>query len=450
MRWLLIPLLSLLVLSGAAAYGIALNFARDEFDRALYESAYDIAQLSIQAAKNGQPPSLLPREASELILSDKYDKVYYNIRDTTGLLLSGEEEIDAPPPAFDRRKNKDEQFYEDVIAGNKVRVVSIPLLLQTGAEQNLIHIQVAETLNKRRLLAEKILTGLILPQTLLILLAAGIVWFAVKRSLRPLGMLEASVAAMSPADLSPIQAPDAPTEAQPLINAINGLVQRLQAVLDAQNRFIADAAHQLRTPLAGLKAQIALAARQNSPQDMHHSLGQLTLGAERLTHLVNQLLSAARNEPGADRSLQMVTLDLNALAQATTSEWVNAAVKRGIDLGFESAPSPIWIKGDSLRLSELLGNLLDNALRYTPRSSMVTVRVTAEGMLEVEDNGPGIPEQDRERVFERFHRLLGNAAEGSGLGLAIVKEIAQIHGSTVSVGSGPGGIGACFRVKFPL
>jgi two-component system sensor histidine kinase TctE len=449
LKWLLIPLLSLLVLSGIAAYGIALNFARDAFDRALYESAYDVAQLIQKSIQDGKPPFPLPHTASDLILADKYDDIYYNILDERKTVLSGEPHL--APPLFPPGKNtgKEELFYDAVMDGKPIRVASISFFLHYADHDQRIHIQVAETLNKRRQLAKQILTGLILPQLLLILLATGVVWFAVGRGLRPLSRLEASVAERSHLDLSPVQAPDAPAEAQPLVNAINALLQRLQLILSAQNRFIADAAHQLRTPLAGLKAQIALALRQQSLEDVRHSLDQLQIGAERLTHLVNQLLSVARNEPGADRSLALASIDLNTLAQGTTGEWIADAVKRNIDLGFEGAGHSVMVNGDAMRLNELLKNLLDNALRYTPSGGTVTVRVTAEPALEVEDNGPGIPKEERERVFERFYRLLGNGADGSGLGLAIVKEIAQSHGASASVKAGKNGVGACFRVSFP-
>lgn len=449
LKWLLAPLLTLLVLSAIAAYGIALNFARDAFDRSLYESAYDVAQLVQKSVQDGKPPFPLSQAAHELILSDKYDDIYYNIRDERGNVLSGEKDLLAPPKATGKSTGKEEQFYNAVIYGKDIRVASVTFRLRSADHEQQIRIQVAETLNKRKQLAKQILTGLILPQLLLIILAAGVVWFAVGRGLRPLSRLEASVAARSHLDLSPVQAPDAPAEVQPLVNAINALLQRLQLVLTAQNRFIADAAHQLRTPLAGLKAQVSLASRQQTLHDVRHSLGQLEIGAERLTHLVNQLLSVARNEPGADRSLELVPLDLNALAQATTGEWIGNAVKRDIDLGFEGAGAPVWVNGDTLRLNELLKNLLDNALRYTPEGGTVTVRVNDTPALEVEDNGPGIPKEERERVFERFFRLLGNGADGSGLGLAIVKEIAMTHGAAVSVQPGKNDVGACFRVTFP-
>jgi two-component system, OmpR family, sensor histidine kinase TctE len=449
LRWLLIPLLTLLAISAVVAYGIALNFARDAYDRALYESAYDISELVKNAVQEGKLPFKLSAAARQLMLSDKYDDIYYNIRDEKGVVLSGDGKLPAPPVDTAQEDEKGDPFYDALVDDKSVRVATLPLTLTINNNESRVHIQVAETLHKREVLAKDILTGLILPQLLLILLAAGIVWYAVGRGLRSLIRLEASVAARSHLDLSPVQDPDAPAEAQPLVSAINALLQRLEGVLNAQNRFIANAAHQLRTPLAGLKAQIALASRQNTLEAARHSLDQLEIGAEQLTHLVNQLLSLARNETGADRSLKLVPLDLNTLAQSITGEWISVAVKKGIDLGFESAGMPVWVNGDALRLTELLKNLLDNALRYTPNNGTVTVRVRPDLTLEVEDSGTGIPEEEKARVFERFHRLLGHQADGSGLGLAIVKEIAEIHGASVAVRDGINNRGSCFSVMFP-
>jgi len=449
LRWLLIPLLTLLAISAVVAYGLALNFTHDAYDSALYESAYEISELVKKAAQEGKLPFKLSAAARQLMLSDKYDEVYYNIRDENGVVLSGDSNLPSPPVDTAQEDEQGDPFYDALVDDKNVRVATRPLTLTINNNESRIHIQVAETLHKREILAKEILTGLILPQLLLILLAAVIVWYAVGRGLRSLSRLEASVAARSHLDLSPVQDPDAPAEAQPLVSAINALLQRLEGVLNAQNRFIADAAHQLRTPLAGLKAQIALASRQNTLEDARHSLNQLEIGAEQLTHLVNQLLSLARNETGADRSLKLVPLDLNALAQSITGEWISVAVKKGIDLGFESAGVPVWVDGDALRLTELLKNLLDNALRYTPNNGTVTVRVRPDLTLEVEDSGPGIPEEEKAQVFERFHRLLGHQADGSGLGLAIVKEIAEIHGASVAVRDGINSHGSCFSVMFP-
>lgn len=367
LRWLLIPLLSLLLMSSIIAYGIALNFARDEFDRALYESAEDIAQLVVRNAAEGKPEFQFPKLMRDLILVDQRNKLYYNIRDMHGLLINGDSEIDSPPHVPEGKIPRSGLFYADEVKGNKVRVVSLPLVVTIKGDETLLFIQVAETLEKRKLLAEKILTDLIFPQFLLVILVAVVVWFAVGHSLRQLSKLAALVATRSHLDLSPLQPDDAPQEVQSIVSAINALLHRLKTVLDTQSRLIADAAHQLRTPLAGMKAQIDLAARQDTPEEVHHSLGQLNVGAKRLNHMVNQLLSLARNEPGADISLHFEPIDLNALARGVTVDWAPTAFKRNIDLGFEDAHEPVWVNGDSLRLQELLNNLLDNALRYTQK-----------------------------------------------------------------------------------
>jgi two-component system sensor histidine kinase TctE len=230
---------------------------------------------------------------------------------------------------------------------------------------------------------------------------------------------------------------------------INGLLARLESVFEAQQRFIADAAHQLRTPIAGLAAQTDLASAQTNPPQTQHALEQIKHVSTRLNQAVSQLLSLARNEPGADKSLKLLPLDLNTLGRETALNWVEQAVERKIDLGFEESPLPAVVDGDAPRLREMLDNLIDNALRYCPEGSAVTVSVRAGHSLCVEDDGPGIPTEERSRVFERFHRLLGNDAHGSGLGLAIVKEIAETHGATVDIEDGADGHGTLFRVNFP-
>jgi two-component system, OmpR family, sensor histidine kinase TctE len=232
---------------------------------------------------------------------------------------------------------------------------------------------------------------------------------------------------------------------------MNELLQRLSLALASQQRFIADAAHQLRTPIAGLKTQTELALRQTPPGDAHETLRQLRTATERATRLVNQLLSLARAEPSAGRVQGNEWLDLRQLARDATAEWVPRAIDRNIDLGFDAGSERAVVEGDALLLREMLMNLLDNAVRYTQPGGQVTVRVghtAGSPAVAVEDNGPGIPENERARVFERFHRVLGSGAEGCGLGLAIVREIAQSHGATVALTPGAHGIGTVVSVVF--
>ncbi len=449
LKWLLVPLLTLLVISSFAIYRVTLDFSRVAYDRGLDESAEDIAQLIKKNAATSARPFALSKTAREMILQDKYDDFYYNIRDQQGALQGGDASLPAPPRNVLERDDMAAVFYDSRVKNKSVRVVTLPVALGSINNPRLMRIQVAETLHKRKTLAKEVLTFITLPQLLMIVLSAGIIWYAVGRSLRPLIALEASVAARSPLELKPMEMVGVPTETRPLIGAINGLLERVVRVLNAQSRFVTDASHQLRTPLAGLKTHIALASRQKTLEAVQYSLSQLDVGVDKLIHLANQLLSLARNEPGADRALKLVAVDLNALAQSVTGEWISVAYKRGIDLGFEDAGQPVWINGDSVRLTELLNNLLDNGLRYTPRGGTVTVRVSHPPLLEVEDSGPGIPESDREMIFERFYRLQENQADGSGLGLAIVKEIAEIHQAVLTFKSGANNQGSCFQLAFP-
>jgi two-component system sensor histidine kinase TctE len=234
---------------------------------------------------------------------------------------------------------------------------------------------------------------------------------------------------------------------------MNDLLARLGIAISAQQRFIADAAHQLRTPIAGLKTQTELALRESHPDKVHETLRQLQTATEQSARLINQLLSLARAEPGAKLEHAVGRLDLARLARDATTEWVPRALARGIDLGYDGAEDAAWIDGEPFLVRDMLGNLLDNAIRYTQRGGQVTVRVLRDAgrvALSVEDNGPGIPEQDRERVFERFYRVLGTGTEGCGLGLAIVREIAASHKAEVTLATGAGGRGTLVRVAFPL
>jgi len=222
-------------------------------------------------------------------------------------------------------------------------------------------------------------------------------------------------------------------------------------VLDFQARFIADTAHQLRTPVAGLKAHIEVALRENDLAQTRTALAHLYTSAERLSRLVGQLLSLARNEPHSARSENFAPLDFNKLTFDTTTEWVAHAYRKNIDLGFEGAGRAVMVRGDATRLTELINNLVDNAIRYTPSGGRVTVHVRDEPrpQLVVSDDGPRIPVEERERVFERFHRLLGTHAEGSGLGLAIVRDIASLHEAEIDLTDDVDGVGNTFVVTFP-
>ncbi len=439
LRGLLVPLSLLLLLGIAGGFIAARAVAEDLYDGELAEIGRELL-LHVRAGG----PELrfdLPSEAERTLLLDQYDQVYYAVRAPGGATLAGAAAL--APPA--RLPAPGETLFGDgSYRGRAVRIAT--LWAPAGAL-----VQVAETRVKRRRLTEELLLGLALPQLALLLAAGALLWWGVARGLAPLERLRAEVAARSHLDMSPVAAGDAPAEVRPLVSAVNELMQRLSGVLESQGRFIADTAHQLRTPVAGLKAHIEVALREEDLAQTRRALAHLYVSAERLAHLVAQLLSLARNEPHAATTRSFAPLDLNRFAFDTTMEWVSQAYAKDIDLGFEDAGRSVAIRGDRVRLTELINNLLDNAIRYTHRGGRVTVRVASDGRprLSVSDDGPKIPPEERERVFERFHRLLGTQAEGSGLGLAIVRDIATLHEASITLEDDADGVGNSFSVSFP-
>ncbi|MCZ7561306.1 MAG: ATP-binding protein [Burkholderiaceae bacterium] len=319
-------------------------------------------------------------------------------------------------------------------------------------------VQVGETLQRRSQLANEIIKGVIFPQFLILPLALGLVWFGLSRGLAPLQSLQHRIRTRRPDDLSPIDPRGAPEEIAPLVDAFNDLLARRALSLGAQKRFIADAAHQMKTPLAGLRTQAELAMRETDPKQLQRSLMQLVRSAARTAHLVSQLLSLAHTENLRD-SAAMEPLDLRRLVRTLASEWVDEALKRRIDFGVEDDETAAPISGHPILLRELVANLIDNALRYTPERGVVTVRTYAnadEVVLEVEDDGSGIPGAERAMVFERFYRMPGAPGDGSGLGLPIVREIAAQHGARVEIDDGIAwpaerghGAGTRISVHFP-
>lgn len=448
LAWLLGPLLALLVLDTAAAYWVSLRFSNLAYDRALHEIAREIV-LHVRPAQ-GRPRLELTEAAATILLMDAQDRLFFRVDTPDGTLLGGDPVVPlAAPPS-----GNEPRYYQDEVRGEPVRMVAarMPINETTGAP--VVHVQVAETLNKRKRLAFEMVANVVLPQLLLIVMATAVVWFGVSRGLEPLQRLRRAVAGRSHLDLSPIDTHAVPGEVRPLVDEVNDLMARLGKTFDFQNRFVADAAHQLKTPVSGVKAQIELALRESDPERVRHSLAQLYISADRLSRLVRQLLSLARNEPGALDTVQLQPLDLNAFALEVSMDWVPHAIKRNIDLGFEGVEHPLMIDADRDRLRELINNLIDNAIRYSQPGGRVTVRPSrtadGHGRLAISDDGPSIPVAERERIFERFHRLLGTQEDGSGLGLAIVSEIATLHGARIDLEEDVDGVGNTFSVFFPL
>jgi two-component system sensor histidine kinase TctE len=309
-------------------------------------------------------------------------------------------------------------------------------------------VTVAETTRKRDRMVREILLGTVLPQALLAVLTLVIVWFGVARGLTPLDRLSAEIRMRSPRDLRPIEPALAPAESRPLIDALNQLLVQVEEANRNQQRFLANAAHQLRTPLAGVQAHAELALAQPVPEQARAEMEQVRTATVRTARLANQLLALARAEPGGHVEPPAV-VDLKALVESNANEWVHRALERDHDLGFEL--EPVKVTGYVVLLGEALNNLVHNAIEYLPKAGHITVRTGERDgapFMEVEDDGPGIPAAERSRVLERFYRVPGTPGTGSGLGLAIVREIATVHGATLRISDGAHGKGCRMEVRF--
>ena len=310
-------------------------------------------------------------------------------------------------------------------------------------------IAVAQPMSVRARIAAAAALRTLTPFVVLLPLAALLIWFVVGRELRPLTELARSVARRTPDALEPISEQGVPAETWPLVRSLNDLLARLQTALQTQRDFIADAAHELRTPLTALQLQAQLLERASDPDARQAAIGDLRAGLERATHVVQQLLALARAEPGASQPAP-VAVDLADLCRQSVIDHTALAATRHIDLGLAECPPGVSVTGQTDALRTLLDNLVANAVRYTPAGGRVDVRCGVDEQdvwLEVQDNGPGIPLQERERVFDRFYRRAGQAASGSGLGLAIVQAIARQHDARVTLDDAPGG-GLLARVAF--
>ena len=442
LKALLPPVAVLLTLGAVAEYFLALEPASEAYDQALVDVGIALGE---RIRSSGDSVSFdLPGAAEQVLRTDKYDTIYYHVRRPDGGALAGDSGL--PPIPASRRPEDGVIAYDGDYRGRKIRVVA--LLVPCGGR--ICTVQVAETTSKRKTLARNIVLSSLVPELLITLLTLVIVWFGVKRGLAPLEDLSAEIRARSARDLRPIDSGRAPQEAQPLVSALNQLFGQVAESSSNQQRFLANAAHQLRTPLAGLQAHTELALAQDVPEAYRAELEQVHHATIRTARLANQLLALARAEPGGYRGEAFAAVNLRALVEDAADEWVHRALAKEIDLGFELADTQT--RGDALLLREALGNLIHNAIEYTPPGGRVTVRTglrNRRAFLEVEDNGPGIAPGDRAQVLERFYRVAGTAGTGSGLGLSIVSEIAAAHDAEIEISAGEGGRGCKVELTFP-
>ena len=468
--WMLAPLLLLWPLSLGLTSLVAQSIANRPYDRELADVAMALArQSSVQMAQGAQDALLRQRElertASALLRSDDDDgdSAYFQVLGARGELVAGDSRLLVP--ADESAAQAGVRYRDDVLGEEPVRVAYLRLPGADGRDDALV--QVAETLGKRARLATEIIKGVLLPQFVILPLAVLLVWLALARGIRPLAELQQRIRKRASTDLSAIPTDGVPDEVVPLVRAINDLLQRLDQSIATQRHFLADAAHQLKTPLAGLRMQAELAGREidsgrGDPASISHSLHQIAVSSQRAAHMVNQLLAMARAEEGG-QVMQRVPVDLAAVTREVVQDFVARALERRIDLGYEGPDSRgnASLRADPVLLGELVRNLVDNALQYTPAGGTVTARVLPDPfgqvlVLQVEDTGPGVAPAERLAVFRPFYRSLETDVDGSGLGLAIVQEIALRHDAEVTVADArprapaPFTPGALFTVRFSL
>jgi two-component system sensor histidine kinase TctE len=476
--WMLAPLLLLWPVSIALTNHYAHQIADQPYDIALIETVQVVSRIVESAT--WPMPKQLPHSTQLMLTGNGVDSRFFRVSSAPQKVkiaitpqssdfvaeISNTEAIDRPPStmplAFDigtadipltyeftSSLSKSVLLRDDTVGGEAVRVAYRAVRVGALPDGKIILVQVAETRNEREALVTRIIRGVLLPQFALIPLVAILSYLGLTRGLQPLRRLRERIVGRRPGDLSPLAADQAPEEVRPLLLSLNEMMRRLEVNLEAQQRFIADAAHQLRTPLTGLKMQADLAADEHDPVRLQKSMRLIAQSTDRAAHLTKQLLTLARTESSHDKLHRVEPCDLRALARAVTIEWAERAMAKDIDLAFDCGEWPHMTEGVPLLLRELLSNLIDNAVKYTPRGGRVTVRLRSMDflILEVEDTGPGIPPAERSKVFERFYRVLGNAESGSGLGLPIVQEIADRHRASVELLDGDNG-GCLFQVSF--
>ncbi|MFA5826250.1 MAG: sensor histidine kinase N-terminal domain-containing protein [Gallionellaceae bacterium] len=444
MQRLMISLYLLWLVSTVVGYFATINYANQPYDLVLLQRANAVAA-QLKLGSGHEELDVMPSlpDGSDLGMPDR---VVYTVTDSEGRKLAGNG--NTLRPLSYRRGRIGPLFSNGEREGQKTRMVSLTF----PSNGKLLQLHVSETTQQRQALIRGILANIVIPQLLLTLIALAVVWYGLKQGLRPLERLRNEVVNRKRDDLSQLDGSKAPAEVRPLIDAVNDLLERLKQVMAAQQRFVADAAHQLRTPFAGLKTQSELALRTNDPEQKQHALEHIHTSTRHGIRLVNQLLALARNEPGGQSTHNFASLNLTQLAQECTVNWVPRALEKNIDLGYEGVSATIEVNGDSTSLTEMLNNLIDNAIRYTHTNGQITVGLNAAehgAELYVEDNGPGIEPQHRERVFERFYRILGSGQSGSGLGLSIVAEVAKRHSAELKLDAGSGGIGTRISIRFP-
>ena len=427
----------------------AVDASNAAYDRSLLGAIKSIdANVSTESGGLGVELPYAMLEFFELTASGP---VYYRVAAEDGLVEIGNSDLPAPTRPLESGKpqfNDTTYHGEPIRLGSYARFLKRPLAGQSAPQR--IVIQVAETLHSREQFTRALVVQALARDLVLVLLTAVMLVLVIGWALRPLARLRNDVRTRSPQDLTPVATSGIPADVQPLVEAINHHVERTRRLTEAQRRFVDDASHQLRTPLATLTTQVGFALREPDPGRLRDALLAIKAQLEETIRQTNQMLSLARADSA---ELVPESINLSALAESVTRAWWPEARANGIDLGLENTADTARVMAHKGLLQEALANLLHNAIRYTPVGGRITVSVAVQGSearLTVMDDGPGIPESERQRAGERFFRGSNAGQPGSGLGLAIVRSIAERHGGQFTVGCGFDGHGLAACVVLPL
>jgi two-component system sensor histidine kinase TctE len=430
---LLIPLFCLSLLSAAVIYWLAINMSQGIHDELLLSAADSVlARINLV---NNKIVVDLPEAAQALLKHHDKDKFYYEISKADGTCVFGENLF---PNVAGTPGTMAPICRDDVIRDERVRIAAVDFPMPELNGRYLV-VEVAETYNSRNGMAHQILLSVIVLQSLFMICGAIAIWFGIGRGTAPLQAMREAIANRNPYDLQPLTIDHAPEEIMPLMDAINLVLSQLRSHIDAQARFSSNAAHQLRTPLAGIKTYSELGAKISKEPKVVEIFEKVNGGIDRMTHLVNRLLTLARIERTISQPGTNIILDLNMIASDAITELVSYSMNREIQIDYFPSDEPAYISGDAASLRDLVANLVHNAICYTPENGQIVVLIQSSEFIEliVDDSGPGIPEESREKVFERFYRVLGTNVEGSGLGLSIVREIVEAHRGKIELQDSP-------------
>ena len=440
--WAALPTAVILAAFSAYDYVTASRPATLAYDQALLSTALAISPYVVR--EGGRSHLNLPAAVEDALRTDGFDRLYFSVRTLDGSWIAGDRALLPDGVAVD-----DSPAYIDATyRGQAVRLAIVQLPTAAGE----LMFVVGETRNKREAMKHELVRSLVATNLLLIAAVGVAVLLGVRRGLQPLAVLRAQLMARSHLDLRPLAANDTPAELRPILDEINSLLGRLASALATQNRFVANAAHQLRTPLTGLSLHVERALADPDPANVHDALTHIRRLTQRAARTTAQLLALTRAQAPSTDTVEHVPLELTRLIPEAVMQRVHESLAAGVDLGYQGPEQTLSIDGHAASLHDLLDNLIDNSIRYAGRGSTVTVSLQAQpdggASLLVEDNGPGVPPELLPRLSERFFRAPGTSEEGSGLGLAIVQRIAERHHAEVIYQLGEER-GLCVEVRFP-